>query len=170
MRLAFIVLVVKHVSMHFYHAKTLDQILQLEPLARSALSESRYSKAVFSKEKFHKRAQEAANAPRHHGVLVAEHKEQPIGCIYCALGEPLVGTGLLIASVHILFVEPHIRKTILSGKATLGLLNGLIAWTKARGGNEILIHATSGVKVEATREALTKRGFEVCGETMSYSV
>lgn len=156
--------------MEFYHAKTLEQILDLESLAREALNESRYNAATFSPDKFKKHAAEAANAPRYHGVLVAAHGGKPVGFVYCNVGEPLVGTGLLITTVQVLFVAPSIRETLLGGKAFLGLLNGLTAWSNSRNGKEILIHSTSGVNVSEMSRALTRKGFEVCGASFGLRV
>lgn len=149
--------------MNFYHAKTLEQILELEDLAREALSESRYKAAAFSPNKFKKHATEAANGPRHHGVLVAAHGGKPVGFVYCNVGEPLVGDGLLITSVQLLFVVPYIRETLLGGKAFLGLLNGLMAWSNSRKGCEVLIHATSGLGTSEVSGALNRLGFRTCG-------
>jgi len=147
----------------FKVAKTVDEILQLEPLAAEALTESRFGIAAFSRSKFQKVAQQAAENQSRYGVLVATLRGKPVGFLYCAIGEPLVGEGVLITTVHVLFVPPSLRGGLLGGKVANGLLNGVLSWSKSRNGKEVLLHLTSGVHSARTHRFLNRRGFVAIG-------
>jgi rhodanese-related sulfurtransferase len=149
--------------LRFRVAETLDEILTLELLAKEALAESRFQAARFSPEKFTKAAKRAAADTSRHGVLIATRSDRSIGFAYCNIGEPLVGTGLLITTVQVLYVGRSTRDTLLGGKAANALLNGVLSWNEVRQGAEVLIHLTSGIRSAETHSFLKKRGFETIG-------
>ncbi len=149
--------------LRFRVAETLDEILTLEWLAKEALAESRFRAARFSLEKFTKAAERAAADTSRHGVLIATRSDHPIGFAYCNIGEPLVGTGLLIATVQVLYVGKSIRDTLLGGKAANALLNGVLSWSKSRRAEELLIHTTSGIKADVNDRFLRRREFQAVG-------
>jgi hypothetical protein len=98
-----------------------------------------------------------------HGVLIPTHNETPVGFAYCNIGEPMVGTGLLITTVQVLYVSAKVRASLLGGKIANGLLNGVLNWNAARDGQEVLIHVTSGIQAAGTHRFLKRRGFETVG-------
>ena len=149
--------------LHFEVAENVDSVLQLRDLAEEALAESRFRAADFSIEKFTKAAKRAAADTSRHGVLIATRSDCPIGFAYCNIGEPLVGTGLLIATVQVLYVGKTTRDTLLGGKAANALLNGVLSWSKSRRAEELLIHTTSGIKADVNDRFLRRRGFQVIG-------
>ncbi len=150
-------------GLDFVVASKLDQILQLQPLAEEAMTESRFRAARFSKAKFVSVAERAAADTSRHGVLIASLSGYPIGFSYCNVGEPLVGTGLLITTVQVLYVSKSTRDTLLGGKAANALLNGAFNWSKSRRAEEMFVHTTSGIKAEVNDRFLRRRGFRVVG-------
>ena len=138
-------------------------IMALEPLVQALLAESRFAKAEYSRDKFLKIAKKAAADSARHGFLVAYQNESPVGFVYCGIGEPLIGTGLLVTNVHVLFVSKPVRSSLLGGKVANGLLNGILHWNKARNGEEVLIHLTSGIRPQDTHRFLKRRRFYVVG-------
>ena len=150
-------------GLKFEVASELSQIMQLRSLAQEALAESRFRGATFSLEKFTKAAERATADISRHGVLIASRSDSPVGFAYCNIGNPMVGIGLLITTVQVLYVSPKIRATLLGGKVANGLLNGVLSWNKVRQGKEVLVHLTSGIKSAETHLLLKKRGFETIG-------
>lgn len=150
-------------KLHFKVANDIKSILRLRHLAEEALAESRFRGANFSIEKFTKAAERAAADTSRHGVLIAARSDSPIGFAYCNVGEPLVGTGLLITTVQVLYVGRSTRDTLLGGKAANALLNGVLSWSKSRQAEELLIHTTSGIKADVNDRFLRRRGFKVIG-------
>ena len=139
------------------------EIMALEPLVQALLEESRFGKAQYSREKLQKIADKSAADPSRHGFLVAYQNDKPVGFVYCGIGEPLIGTGLLITNVHALFVDKKVRNSLLGGKVANGLLNGVLHWNQARNGEEVLIHLTSGIRPQDTHRFLKRRRFDVVG-------
>lgn len=140
-------------------ATKLEEMLKLEGLVAEALAESRYSKATFSAEKFRKLAERASEDVTRHGVLIAQRRGEPIGLAYCNIGEPLVGTGLLITTVQLLYVSASVRGSLLGGKVANSLLNGVLSWGKVRNCEETLVHGTFGSSVVGIEVLMRKRGF-----------
>lgn len=154
---------VPRARLKFELATRLEGILELRDLAKSALEESRFNKAKFSDEKFVKAAKIAAREPKVHGVLTAHLADRPVGFAYCQVGEPLVGTGLTISTVQVLYVEERVRASILGGRIANGLLNGVLSWSSSRNTSEVFIHTTSGIKTITNDQFLKRRGFKVLG-------
>lgn len=98
-----------------------------------------------------------------YGVLTAYQNDDPVEFVHCNIGDPLVASGLLIATVQVLFVHPAMRTTLLGGRIANGLLNGMLRWNETRKGQDVMIYLTSGVKSAQTRGFLKRRGFVVIG-------
>jgi hypothetical protein len=82
---------------------------------------------------------------------------------HCNIGEPLVGTGVLIATAQVIYVSKSIRRTLLGGKIANALLNGFVSWSKSRRAEDLLIHTTSGIRAEQNDRFLKRRGFGCVG-------
>lgn len=154
---------VKPLRVEFRVASNLADMMSVEALAQEALAESRFGKSRFSEEKFLKVAKQAASDNGRHGVLIATLRDEPLGFLYCGIGEPLVGEGVLITTVHVLYVPPALRRNLLGGKIANGLLNGALSWNKARHGQEVLLHLTSGINTKQSHVFLKRRGFQTLG-------
>lgn len=148
----------------------LDEMLSLEPLAREALAESRFSYFDFAPDKFGKLARVASSDVGRHGVLAAKVGGEPVGFVYCTLGGLAIGNGPMITTVTMFFVDSQKRESLLGGKISYGLLAGLESWTRARGGREIIFHANFGSVSERVHRFLKKRGYETVGGSYAHTV
>lgn len=149
--------------MRFYVAADLNEILELEGLAEEALNDSRYRRSEFSSNKFCKLAQVAATDTARHGVLIAASEGRPKGFLYCTIGEHLVGTGVLMTTVIVLFVCRDVRSTLAGGRVANQLLNGARSWSSSRGGQELMVHLTGGGREIQNDRFLRRRNFNMIG-------
>lgn len=140
-----------------------DALLNLEGIAREALSESRFSYAQFSSKKFRQRAETVSMYNKTNGVLAAYHNDIPYGLVYCTAGEVFVASNAIISSVTLFYVRIKIRETMLGGRVANQLMNGLVSWSKMRGCREILFHANFGESSEKVHRFVKKRGFRTVG-------
>ena len=132
-------------------------------LAEEAHGESRFGYIPFCAEKTRKVARRALDDPKRHGVMLAFKKDEPIGILYCSIGEYHIGTDVLLTTIHNVNVLKSVRETLAGGRAAVGQFNGARSWSKARGAQEILLHVTSGVGLAGTHRFAKKMGFEFVG-------
>jgi len=76
--------------------------------------------------------------------------------------------GPLITKVQVLYATAQVRASSPGGKVANGQLNRVQRWNKARGGAEVLIHVTSGIRAEGTHRFLKRRGLETVGGSYVY--
>ena len=150
-------------GVEYFVAKTFDEMIVLEDLAKEALAESRFNAAIFSSEKFTAECRKASKDTDRFGVLIAKSNESVAGVAYCAVGEPLIGSKLLITTVQLLYVRSRFRTSMLGGRIANSLLNGLISWSRARNSQELLIHSTSGIKPMVNDRFFKKRKLSSIG-------
>ena len=150
-------------AVQFHVAHSVADILTLRSLAAQAVAESRFASAHFSQDKFERLAARLAEDTTRYGVLIAAHASHPVGFLYCEIGEPLVATGLLLTTVQAVYVTAPVRHTLLGGRVANGLFNGVLRWTAARGGCEVLIHHTFGIGAARAHRFFKRRGFRALG-------
>lgn len=132
-------------------------------LARQAHEESRLGYIPFSVAKTQKIAENAIKYPTRHAVMLALKAEQPVGLLYCSVGEYHIGEGVLLATIHNINVLKSVRSSLGGGRAALGLLRGATQWAKARNARELLLHATSDVELSRLHKLTKKAGFKFVG-------
>lgn len=132
-------------------------------IARQAHAESRFGYIPFSADKTRKIAISALKNPRQHAVMLAMKHYQPIGLLYCSIGEYHIGTGVLLATVHNINVLKQTRQALGGGRAALGLLRGAALWASARNAKELLLHVTSDVELDRFEKLATRMGFHHIG-------
>lgn len=96
-------------------------------------------------------------------MLAAYREGRAVGLSYCTVGEPICATGLLIASVQLIYLEPTTRRGLLGGFISNALLNGTISWSKSRGTQVLLVHQTSGIEIKRGSRFFVRRGFAING-------
>lgn len=132
-------------------------------LAQRAHAESRLRHLPFSEEKVQRLARRAMAEPARHAVMLARRGAEPVGFLYCSVGEYFIGTGALLATVHNLNVAREHRRRLRGGRIAMGLLNGARTWALARGAVELSVNVSSGVEVERTARLLGRLGFATTG-------
>ena len=132
-------------------------------LAREAHAESRLRDVPFSQAKARRIGERALADPTRHAVMLARHGEAPAGLLYYSAGGYLIGTDVLLASVHTVFVAHRHRDGLLSGRIAMGLLNGARSWARARGAAELSLHVASGIGTARTVRLLRRLGFAQTG-------
>ncbi|KZL22974.1 MULTISPECIES: hypothetical protein [unclassified Pseudovibrio] len=132
-------------------------------LARCAHEESRLGYIPFSEAKTQKIAENAIKDPTRHAVMLALKAEQPVGLLFCSVGEYHIGEGILLATIHNINVLKEVRASLSGGRAALGLLSGAKQWANARNARELLLHATSDVELPRLHKLAKRAGFGLIG-------
>jgi hypothetical protein len=154
-------IVTRHTT--FRVADSAGDIPAIVHLAREAHAESRFRDISFSEEKVRKLARRAMDDPKRHAVMLSHRHGEPVGFLYCSVGEYHIGTGVLIATIHNMNVARSRRHSLSGGRIFLGLLSGAKSWAVARGAREILLHVTSGVELERVHRTAKRSGLRFIG-------
>lgn len=132
-------------------------------LAREAHQESRFSYIPFSEEKVRRIALRAFQDKKRHAVMIARKSSEPVGFVYCSVGEYHIGTDVLLTTIHNLNVLKNARANLSSGKIAFGLLRGVETWSEALGSKETLLHISSGVDLARAHRFAKHAGFQFLG-------
>ena len=133
------------------------------PLAQELHAEAHFSDIPYSISKRNKLLNQAIESPKTHALMIVEYKQAPIGFLFCAVGEYIVGTDALITTIYSFYVSKQFRGSAVGGRAAIRLLSGAIKWSQVRKAREIMVHVTSGINIQSTDTFLRKAGFKVLG-------
>lgn len=117
----------------------------------------------FSEAKANAMAEKALGEDPAHIAVAVEHDGVVVGGLYAFAGEYYLGDETLVTTIHGFFVDPGIRKSILSGKIALRLFRAAKQWSDHMGAKCMLFHVTSGVKAAQTDRFLRKLGCRPLG-------
>ena len=148
-------------------AQTHEDFDLLRPLSLAFHNESRYSHIPYSFEKRDKLFQKALTHPKQYVLFIAEFKNKPVGFLFCATSEYIVGSDILITTIYSFYVSPEVRNGLIGGKAFIGLLKNVVDWSAKRNASEIQIHVTSGINIKRTDVLMKKSGFRLIGGNYS---
>lgn len=149
---------------------SVDDLNALMPLLVELHEESRFRDIPFSSKKCEKLLFQTVENPDRYAAVIAEFDGKPVGFIYCAVGEHLVGTGILMTTVFAFYVRKLYREAMIGGKAAIRLLSTIIEWSKQRNSREIMIHVTSGIDIQRTDKFLRRARFRVIGANYSFAI
>lgn len=138
-------------------------------LASEFHEESRFGYIPFAPEKVEAIALGVLKDPAHQAIMLCWEHGEAVGALHCSAGEYNIGKGVIVSTFHSLFVLPRIRRTLLSGRVTLGLMRGVEKWSQARGAKEVLFHATSGIDLERTHRFVKRLGYNFIGGSYAKS-
>ncbi len=147
-----------------------DRFDDLEPvqlLTTKLHAETRFADIPFSFRRHRALFMRAIDEPERYGLILSMFGEEPVGLLYCAVGEYIVGHEDLITTVYAFYVRDRFRRSAVGGKAALRMLNGLIKWSELRGSREIMIHVTSGIDIGRTDKLLRRLNFSIIGANYS---
>ena len=150
-------------KLHIRLANSLHDLERLRPLTLELHAESRFSEIPCSQKKHDDLFTHVLDEPERYAMLIAECHSEPVGYLFCVVGEYLIGYRDLLATVYAFYVRRQYRSSLLGGKAALRLLRGTVKWSKARQVKEIMLHVTSGIDIRRTDKFLRRAGFEVIG-------
>ncbi len=148
-------------------ANSISDLEYLRPLSVEFHAEGRFSDIPYSHKKRDDLFMNAVNNPKFYALMIAEMGDDPVGFIFCSVGEYLVGYGDLITTVYSFFVRKRYRGTLVGGKAAVRLLSGVVKWSQARDVREVMIHVTSGIDLQRTDKFLRRAKFGVIGGNYS---
>lgn len=148
-------------------ATTIGDLEFLRPVSVELHSESRFSDIPYSHKKRDDLFARALDDPDRYALIIAELAGEPVGFIFCTVGEYLVGYGDLITTVYSFYVRRKYRGTLVGGKAAVRLISGVIKWSDARDAREVMIHVTSGIDIKRTDKFLRRAKFGVIGANYS---
>ena len=132
-------------------------------LAEQAHAESRFSYITFAPEKVRAIAERAISDPKRHAVMLCWDGPRPVGFVYCSVGEYHIGVGTLVTTIHTLNGLKDFRHSLKGGRVALGLLNGVVSWSRARSSSEVLFHVTSDVELGRTHKFIKRLGYRFIG-------
>lgn len=148
-------------------ANSISDLDYLRPVSVEFHSESRFHDIPYSHKKRDDLFMKAINEPNRSALIIAELAGVPVGFIFCAAGEYLVGEKDIITTVYSFYVRKKFRGTLAGGKAAVRLLAGVVKWSEARNVREVMIHVTSGIDVQRTDKFLRRAKFGVIGANYS---
>lgn len=148
-----------------------DQDLTLlRPVSLELHAESRFANIPYSIVKRDKLFIQAINSPQTHALIIVEYKQQPIGFLFCAIGEYIVGTNVLLTTIYSFYVRKQYRSNAIGGRTAIRLLSAAIKWSRARNSKEIMIHVTSGIHIQRTDHFLRRAGFNTIGANYALQI
>ncbi|NJN35799.1 MAG: hypothetical protein HC794_00595 [Nitrospiraceae bacterium] len=134
-------------------------------LFEAAHRETRFGDIPFSRDKALTLLLQVLAEDTRHLLAVAEVNGRPEGVVFASVGEYFVGTDALIVTINVIYTSQTLRGSLLGGRAALGLFKAVGRWSTGIGAREILLHTTSGIRLERVGRAVGRMGFEVVGGT-----
>lgn len=148
-------------------AGTLADLEYLRPVSLELHAEGRFRDIPYSYSKRDDLFSKAIDAPEFYALMIAELDNEPVGFLFCTVGEYIVGYDDLITTVYSFFVRKKYRGTLAGGKAAIQLLTAAVKWSQVRDVREVMIHVTSGIDVQRTDKFLRRAKFGVIGANYS---
>ncbi len=149
-------------------ADSIADLEYLRPLSLELHAESRWRDIPYSHKKRDDLFMNAIDNKKRYALMIAELADEPVGFLFCTVGEYLVGYDQLITTVYSFYVRKKFRGTLLGGRAAVRLLSGVTRWSEARNVREIMIHATSGIDLKRTDRFLRRARFGLVGGSYSF--
>lgn len=132
-------------------------------LADAAHRESRFGYIPLDREKTRRVVEQALAEDRRHLIAVAEVRGRLEGFVFASAREYLYGSGVVIVRINTIYTSQKLRKSLLGGRAAVGLFRAVGRWAKGIGARQTLLHTTSGIGVERMGKAVGRMGFEAMG-------
>ncbi|MEE4188497.1 MAG: GNAT family N-acetyltransferase [Roseobacter sp.] len=148
-------------------ASAISELEYLRPVSLELHGESRYADIPYSHKKRDDLFIRAINEQQHYALFIAELDDEPVGFLFCTVGEYIVGYGDLITTVYSFYVRHKYRGTLVGGKAAIRLVASVVKWSEQRKAREVMIHATSGIDVQRTDRFLRRARFGIIGGNYS---
>lgn len=149
-------------------ADSIADLEYLRPVSLEFHAESRWGDIPYSHKKRDDLFMNAINNKQRYALIIAELADEPVGFLFCTVGEYLVGYDQLITTVYSFYVRKKFRETLVGGKAAVRLLAGVTRWSQARNVREIMIHVTSGIDIKRTDRFLRRARFGIVGANYSF--
>jgi hypothetical protein len=130
-------------------------------LCEAAHRETRFGDIPFSPMKTRKLLAQALANKKRHLLAVAEVKGRPVGFVFASVGEYFVGTGALIVTINTIYTSQSLRRSLLGGRAAVGLFKAVGQWAKGIDAREVLLHATSGIDEDRDEHEFVLRSQEI---------
>lgn len=134
-------------------------------LFERAHQETRFNYIPFSRDKARRLLRQVMAEDARHLVAVAEVGGEPEGFVFASVGEYFVGTDAQIITINVVYTSQFLRRSLLGGRTSVGLLKAVRRWANGIGACEIMLHATSGIEAERVGRTAEKLGFAKIGGT-----
>jgi len=132
-------------------------------LFEQAHQETRFNYIPFSRDKARRLLSQVMAEDARHLLAVAEVGGKPEGFLFASAGEYFVGTDTLIVTINVIYNSQALRRTLLGGRAAVGLFNAVRRWSSGIGAREIMLHTTSGIESSRVDQAVKRLGFGIVG-------
>lgn len=132
-------------------------------LAKQFHEESIFAEIPFSPEKFYAAFDATISEPTKFLGLKVMREDHMLGFCYASIGEYHIGKGVKMVTVITIFVDKEIRSSLLGGRVTKKLMQGVEVWGRKLGASYILYHVTAGNGVAETDKLFRKMGMTTLG-------
>ncbi len=143
---------------------------ELPPLSAAFHNESCFSEVPYSFEKRDASFKRSVSEPDFTALIIAERRNEPVGFLFCTVGEYIVVTGDLFTTIDSFYVTKKLRGTLAGGRVAIRLIRGAIKWPRMRQVREIMVHVTSGLDLKRTDRFFRHAGFSVIGGNYALSL
>lgn len=148
-------------------AKNKEDVESVSFLVEQAHDESWFRDYPYSQEKQNKFLMNSLHSPDKNILLIARYDGLPIGVLFAACDEYILGYDFLMTNVYGLYVEKKFRGSLLGGRAAVGMLKICLRWSKSKGSRELMIHATAAINSARTDKFFRKLRFRYLGGNFS---
>jgi hypothetical protein len=125
---------------------------------RSHHSRTLFASYEFSERRFRDQFHSAVNTGPHSLALLAEREGNVTGCAWATLGRYAMSDELKLTTVHVIAVNNDLLGPLGRARTFNRLLQGVRKWSKANGGEHVLVHVTTGRSHEATHKLMRASG------------
>ena len=132
-------------------------------LAKQFHEESIFAEIPFAPEKFYAAFDATLSEPTKYLGLKVMRKDHMLGFCYASIGEYHIGKGARIVTVITIFVDKDIRSSLLGGRVTRKLMQGVEVWGRKLDAKYILYHVTAGTGIAETDKFFRKIGMTTLG-------
>ncbi|MEO0359058.1 MAG: GNAT family N-acetyltransferase [Pseudomonadota bacterium] len=133
------------------------------PIFEECHRNSRFADYPYDMEKTVRSAQHCCADADFNGWLIAELDGEPVGFVFCMIGELTFAKNVLSTTVVTFYIRPQFKTSLIGGKAALSLIRGLIKWSKLRNAKEIFVYDTSEIDTKGTARFFQRLGFKYIG-------
>lgn len=150
---------------NFWLCDNLTDFPLIQELTKEAHRMSFFKGVPFDEDKVYSIVEKSISNRATNGIMLAGNTLGLKGAAFCSVGEYIIGSGVLLTTIHGIYVVNEARNSLLSGRVALGLLKGVETWSAARSSIGIWMHATSGIDNERADKLAHRSGYFPAGQT-----
>ncbi|WP_282053260.1 hypothetical protein [Phaeobacter inhibens] len=151
--------------MNYWICKDVSDIPKIIPLIHEAHLASNLRRIPLNIQKIESIVQKSLSKKESSAIMLAGRRGMVEGAAYCEVGEYIIGSKILLTTIHGIFVSNRLRKSLAGGRVALSLFKGIETWSTSRKSSAIWLHDTFGIDEGRTHKLVRKIGFSTAGAT-----